>query len=192
MFKCLILFITRYMIRLTSQTAHLHNHPPSVHFYFVPFGSRFSRAHLMLFSGVRSSCNPSPFARYCVSGDSSRGWGVIGWVNSAAYLLYVKLRFHEKIDWGGNKTYFIKNLRGELSVCGFSKALSLLARLLLCVICAAVFLIWSSWLFPRELFPYVLVFNGGKVGISLWKLTFYNTTQTGIGIGYRNKIIYVY
>lgn len=191
MFKCLIFFITRYMIWLTSQTAHLHNHPRSVHFYFLSFSSRFSRAHLMLFSGVRSSCNPGSFARCCISGDSTRGVRYIGWINSAAYLLYVKPHFQEKIDWGRNKAYFIKNFRGELSGCGFSKAPSLLARLLPCVICAAVFLIWSSWLFPWQSFPYILVFNGEKIGISLWKLIFCHTTQTGIGIRYRNKILYI-
>lgn len=46
----------------------------------------------------------------------------------------------EDIGWGRNKAYFIKNFRVEFSVCGFSKAPSLLAGLLLCVICAAVFL----------------------------------------------------
>jgi len=44
----------------------------------------------------------------------------IGWMNSAAYLLCMKLHFKEKIGWGRNKAYFVKNFRVELSVCGFS------------------------------------------------------------------------
>lgn len=104
----------------------------------------------MLFSGVRSapsSWSPSPvlcFWRLLKEGRH------IGRMHSAGYLLYVKLHFQEKIGWGGNRAYFIKGFRVELSVCGFSKAPSLGRAAALCNLCCC-FPFLSILAFPMRM-----------------------------------------
>lgn len=158
------------MTRLTSQAVHYGIHQSE-------FGSRFFKIHLFFYSGVFLVI--LVLLLFAFLATAWRGMSSRVWMNCSVSVVCVpkEVAFWGKNSWRLNEIDVRRVFHGV--ACGFLDPFSLPLSAALCI-SYAIFFTGASLLSSWEFFPSIQDFYEGKVRISFWKISFYNTTQNRI------------